>query len=198
MAASLEKIFPSRAFVDVLLFFLLHPQEETYLARIVRATGKVLIQVQRVLKRLEESGLIRKIWRGNKSYYQANATHPAFKDLKQLLIKTVVLSDNLEKEYSQIREKIHFGFIFGSTAKNADTSLSDIDLFLIGTLTLEEAGYLSYPLSVELGREVNTVVCTIKDFKAKIKQQHTFIREVIHNPKIWLFGDEHEFEKICR
>lgn len=198
LATSLEKIFPNKAFVDVLLFFVLHPQEETYLARIVRATGKVLIQVQRALKRLEESGLVRKILRGNKAYYQANPMHAAFKDLKQILIKTIIFSDKLKYELSLIKNKIVYGFIFGSTACNTDDSASDVDLFLIGNLTLKEAGHLSYPLSIELGREVNTIVYSLKDFRKKIKEQHTFITEVIHNPKIWLFGNENEFEKICR
>lgn len=195
---SLEKLFPNKTFIDVLLFFILHPQEETYLARIVRATGKVLIQVQRALKRLEESGLITKILRGNKAYYQANSKHAAFEDLKHILIRVVVFSNTLERELSLIKHKIVYGFIFGSTACNSDGSSSDVDLFLIGNLTLSEAGHLSYPLSIELGREVNTVVCSLKDFRNKIKEQNTFISEVIHNPKIWLFGNKDEFEKICR
>ncbi len=195
---SLEKLFPSKAFVDVLLFFILHPQDETYLMRIVRATGKVLIQVQRALKRLEESGLVNKIIRGNKAYYQANANHSVFKDLKKVIIRTIIFSHKIESELSLIKDKIIYGFIFGSTARNGDASTSDVDIFLVGDLTLEEAGNLSYPLSIELGREVNTVIYTLKDFRKKIKEEHTFITEVIRNPKIWLFGDEHEFEKICR
>lgn len=99
---------------------------------------------------------------------------------------------------SVIRDKIIYGFIFGSTACNSDDSTSDVDIFLIGDLTFEEAGNLSYPLSLELGREVNTVIDTLNDFRKKIKAQHTFINEVILNSKIWLFGDEQEFEKICR
>lgn len=195
---SLEKIFPNKAFIDVLLFFLLHPEEETYLSRIVRATGKVLIQVQRALKRLEASGLVRKIQRGKGAYYQANKDHSAFKDLKAVLIKTIIFSDRLEHELARFRKKIVYGFIFGSTASNRDSPTSDVDLFLIGSLTFKEAGHLSYALSTELGREVNTVIYTLKDFKTKLQDKHTFITEVVQHPKMWLFGNEDEFEKICR
>lgn len=194
---SLGKIFPSKVFVDVLLFFILHPQEETYLARIVRATGYILIQVQRALKRLEESGLVKKIQRGNKAYYQSNAAHSVFKDLKQVLIRTIIFSDKIEPELSSIRHKIRYGFIFGSTATHHDSPTSDLDIFLVGDLTFEEAGLLSFPLSIELGKEVNTVIYKIKDFKKKVKEQHLFVTNVVGGPKIWLFGDEHEFEKIC-
>lgn len=198
VSTSLEKLFPNKAFVDVLLFFLLHPQEETYLARIARTTGKVLIQVQRALKRLEETGLVNKRFHGNKAYYQANVTHSVFNDLKKVIIRTIIFSEKFEQELSLIKDKIIYGFIFGSTARNNDYPTSDVDIFLIGNLTFEDAGNLSYPLSMELGREVNTVIYSLKDFRKKIKEQHTFIIEVIQNPKIWLFGNEHEFEKICR
>jgi predicted nucleotidyltransferase len=196
-STSLEKLFPNRAFIEVLLFFLLHPQEETYLARIARSTGKVLIQVQRTLKRLEEAGLVNKILRGNKAYYRANASHSVFNDLKKVIIRTIVFSEKLENELTSIKDKIIYGFIFGSIARNHDHPASDVDIFLIGNLTFEEAGNLTFPLSMELGKEVNTVIYSLKEFRNKIKEKHTFITEVIQNPKIWLFGNEHEFEKIC-
>lgn len=196
VTTSLIKIFPNSTFVDVLLFFVFHPEEETYLARVVRATGKVLIQVQRAIKRLEASGLVKKTMHGNKAFYKANRTHTAFKDLKQLAIKTIINSEKFEPDLSLIKHKIIYGFIFGSTARNCDTPDSDIDLFLVGNLSHEEASLFAFPLSIELGREVTTVIYPLKDFKTKVKQRHTFITEVLCNPKIWLFGDEHEFEKI--
>ncbi len=193
---SLSKIFPNQTFIDLLLFFVLHPEEETYLARIVRATGKALIQVQRALKRLEESGLITRIVRGNRAAYQANAEHAAFKDLKHLLLKTVIFGDKLEKEVNLIRDKIQYGFIFGSTALDVDSSESDLDLFLIGDVTRDEVGQFSFELSGELMREVNTVIYSLKNFKKKIKEGNPFIKRVLNGSKIWLFGSEDEFKKI--
>lgn len=191
---SLEKLFPNKAFVDVLLFFILHPQEVTYVMRIVRATGKTLIQVQRALMRLEESGLIKKILRGHKAYYQSNSSHSVFQDLKKVILRTIIFSDKIENEFSSIKHKITYGFIFGSTARNQDLAESDLDIFLIGKLTYEEAGLLSYPLSLELGREVNSVIYATNEFKKKVKEQDVFVTEVIQNPKIWLFGNEQEFK----
>src|SRR5262245_34361778 len=127
------------------------------------------------------TGLVRKIQRGNKAYYAANSSHPAFKDLKCVLIKTVVFSNKVENELAKIKNKIIYGFIYGSTASNSDTSMSDIDLFLIGNIRFEDAGYLSYSLSLELGREVNTVIYSLKDFKEKMKEKYPFIIEVIQS-----------------
>ena len=189
-------IFPNRAFIEVLLFFLLHPDEETYLARIVRATGNALIQVQRGLKRLEEAGLITRILRGHKAYFRANMKHAAFKDLKRVVLKTIIFSDPIDQELSSIQSKVKYGFIFGSTAIDTDSSDSDIDLFLIGDLSYQEAGRFSFPLSMKLGREVNTAIYSLKDFKKKIKEKSPFILEVIQGAKIWLLGDEDEFKKI--
>ena len=192
----IEKIFPNKTFADVLLFFVLHPQEEAILARIVRATDQALIQVQRALKRLITSGLIRKNFRGKKTYYSANNSNFVFQNLKQIFLKTVFCSKSIGKKLSVIRDKIIYGFIFGSTARGVDSSDSDIDLFIIGDLKLEEMNGLSFVLSQELGREVNTVVLFLSDFLKKVALKHPFVCNVIQNPKIWLFGDEQAFEKI--
>lgn len=196
--AQLEKIFPSKTFADVLLYFVLHPQEETILARIVRGTDKALIQVQRVLKRLIASGLVKKSCRDKKTYYRANNSNFVFQDLKQLLLKTVIFSKPVDQELSVIKDKIVYGFIFGSTASGDDSSESDIDIFLIGNLQFEETSGFSLVLSQELGREVNIVLLTPSDFQRKLSQNNVFICNVIQNPKIWLFGDEQDFEKISR
>jgi predicted nucleotidyltransferase len=193
---SLAKIFPNQTFLDLLLFFVLHPKEETYLARIVRFTGKALIQVQRALKRLEESGLITRIVRGGKTTYHANAEHAAFRDLKHLILKAVIFSDKLKKEVSLIQDKVKYGFIFGSTAFDKDSSESDIDLFLIGNMTRQEVSQFSFELSGELMREVNTVICPFSEFKEKLKAGSPFIKEVIASSKIWIFGNEDEFKKV--
>src|SRR6185295_10557720 len=87
---SFIKIFPNPTFVDVLLFFLLHPREEIYQAALVQATKGTLMQVQRALQRIEAARLITKIKRGNRAYYRANEKHPAFEDLKQAFMKTIV------------------------------------------------------------------------------------------------------------
>ena len=193
---SLFHIFPNRPFVDVLNFFLFHPQEEALLARIVTTTGRALIQVQRAIKRLIASGLITKKKRGKKTYYLTNYTHPVVRDLKHVLLEEKLFSERVQKIFRPIRKKIHYAFIFGSTARGEETATSDIDFFIIGDLNTREIGTLFCLLSEEFLRECNGVVFSLKDFQARLKNPISFINEVIKSPKIWLLGEKNEFTKM--
>lgn len=81
------KLFSSQCLVDVLMIFLTHPNESYYQSYIVKTAGYSLMQIQRALKRLEESGLINKNKLGNRFHYSANNKHPAFEDIKRAFFK---------------------------------------------------------------------------------------------------------------
>lgn len=192
----LSHFFTNQTLIDVLLFFLLQPHEKAYLAQIVGSTGKALIQVQRTLKRLVETGLIQKSIHYRKTYYQADTKHVAYEDIKQLVVKAKIFSDQFEEDIEKIKTKINYGFIYGSFAKGTNTPFSDIDIFLIGDLTYQDTGPFIFKLSRELAQEVNIVIFTEEEFLRGIGNKNSFISKVLHVPKIWLFGDKSGFEKI--
>lgn len=92
---SIERLFPNRALLDVLGLLLLHPDEEFYQSEIVHDTGHSLLQVQRALRRIEDSGLARAARRGNRIYYAANRDHPVHEEMKGIIVKTVAFGDAL-------------------------------------------------------------------------------------------------------
>jgi predicted nucleotidyltransferase len=193
---SFMKFFPNPTFVDILVLFLMHPEQERYQSSIVTSTGKALMQVQRILKRLEETGLITKVMRGNRAYYRANRKHPAFEDIKRVLLKTVVIGEALKTALIPLKKKVHFAFIFGSIARSEETADSDIDLFLVGDLKLREMATFLGSFRDQVGREINPVIYPVSEFKEKLKQKNNFLIEVLNSPKIWLMGDESEFAKM--
>jgi predicted nucleotidyltransferase len=190
--------FSNQTMIDVLLFFLLHPDEEAYLARIVRTTNKALIQVQRTIKCLLKTGLIQKIKRAKKTFYKVDTEHLAFDDLRNMALKAKIWSSDFKEDRDRFASKANFGFIYGSIAKGAHTSSSDLDIFLIGNLTLHDVSKFMSHLGRELFREVNIVIYTPEEMHAAIEQENSFILEVIKSPKIWLFGSKNEFEKLYR
>jgi predicted nucleotidyltransferase len=190
--------FSNETMITVLLFFLLNPDEEAYLARIVRLTNKGLIQVQRIIKRLLESGLISALKHKKKTYYKADPTHLAFNDLKNLVLQTKVWSPTFNKEIKCFQKKIHFGFVFGSVAKGTHTATSDLDILFIGDLSLHEVSGFMGHLSRELFREVNIVIYTPQEFQEAFVKKNSFVTEVLESPKIWLFGNKNGFETLYR
>jgi predicted nucleotidyltransferase len=156
--SALAELFPNPALVKVLSLFLLHPEEEFYQRGVAETTGNALLQVQRALKRIERAGLVTKTKRGNMVYYKADRMHPAFEDLKRVFLKTVALGDVLREALAPLVEKVKLAFIFGSIAQGRETAQSDIDLFLVGELSLRETTKILGPVTSEIGREFNPVV----------------------------------------
>jgi len=194
--SSLAELFPNPALVRVLSLFLLHPEEEFYQRDIAETTGNALLQVQRALKRVERAGLVTKTKRGNIVYYKADRMHPAFEDLKRVFLKTVALGDVLRDALAPLADRVKLAFIFGSLAQGKETAQSDIDLFLVGGITLREASRALGGVVSELGREINPVVYPVAEFKKKVKEGHHFMSELIRGPKIWLIGNEDELKRI--
>ena len=195
--STLAELFPNPALVEVLSIFLLHPEKEFYQRGIAESTGNALIQVQRALKRIEHTGLVTKTKRGNMVYYKGDRMHPAFEDLKRVFLKTVALGDALREALAPLADKVKLAFIFGSLAQGKETTQSDIDLFLVGELSLRETTKVLGSIVPELGREFNPVVYPTEEFKKKARENHHFITEVIRGPKIWLIGNEDELAKLA-
>jgi len=196
--STLAELFPNPALVEVLALFLLHPEEEFYQRGIAERTRNALRQVQRALKRIERAGLVTKTKRGNMVYYRAERGHPAFEDLKRVFLKTVALGDVLREALAPLAEKVRLAFIFGSLAQGKETAQSDIDLFLVGSLTRRETTEVLGSIGSDLGREFNPVVYPTEEFQKKAQENHHFVTEVIGSSKIWLIGNDDELRRLVK
>jgi predicted nucleotidyltransferase len=185
----------NQTLIDVCLYFVLNPGEEAYLARIVEGTGKVLIQVQRTLKRLIDCGLVLKTSKHKKNTYKLDNTHIAYEEIRNLALKAKIFSETFERDLKELQNKVDYGFIYGSVAKGTNTSQSDIDLFFVGNLTYEDVSPFIFKLGRELVQEVNVVLFTPRELEKLIEEKNAFIDSVLKESKIWLFGEKSEFEK---
>ncbi len=195
---SILKLFANPTLPAILSLFLLNPDEELYQSDIAKRIDKALMQVQRALKTLEEIGLVTITRRGKMVYYKARRDHPAFADLRHLFLKTIVFENTILKTLHPYRDKIDFAFIFGSYATGEESSSSDIDLFLVCNISLRELSKVLSPLSEKLQRELNPVIIGQKEFKKRILGKDHFVLKVISSPKIWIIGNESNFERLVK
>ncbi|MBN1826389.1 MAG: nucleotidyltransferase domain-containing protein [Candidatus Eisenbacteria bacterium] len=193
---SITRLFPNQAVPDILSLFLMNPDREFYQREIAEKAGVTVLQVQRALKRIEEAGFAERNRRGNRVYYRARRDHPAYEDLKGILLKTVALGDRLREVFRPLRGEVTLAFVFGSFASGAESKGSDIDLMIVGSLSSRKAASLIGPLGRELDREFNPVLYPVEEFRAKAREGNPFIRSVISGPKIWLIGNEEELESM--
>lgn len=193
----IEKLISSKARVEILKLFLFNTQNSYYQNQISTLTNQPIRAVQRELKRLESIHLIKKHSEGNRIYYQINPECPILEELKSIFFKTVGIAKEL-KIHLQENKDIAVAFIYGSYAKGQENSTSDIDLMVIGDISSRKLSSILTKPKNTLGREINYVVYTKKEFKQKLQKKNHFIKSVLNEKKIFLIGTQDEFKKVIR
>lgn len=189
-------LFASRTLARLLTVFASHPDATYYQRELAELAGSGLYPVQRELARLTRAGLIERTPRGNRVYYRANVRHAAFGDLKPLVLKTFGLGDALRAALAPLAARVYVALVFGSLARGEETSDSDIDLLLVGTVTSREAAAAIGPVGRAFGREANLAVYPPQEFRRKAGEGHRFVTEILGSDRIFLIGDADELGRL--
>jgi len=182
----------------VLGLLLLHPEESLHGREVARRTGLPAGTLTRELKRLASVGLLTQEKRGNQTLYQANRQSPIFSELAGILRKTSGLADVLVNALALLSDKIEVAFIFGSVARGAETSGSDVDMFIIGAVDFGAVVEALYPAQQQLAREINPKVYSVREWRNKLKEQQPFVMDVLAKPKIFVVGGDNELAELSR
>src|ERR1039458_2232370 len=114
------------------------PDQTFFVRQIARRIGTSVGPVQRELKTLSEVGLIDRSTVGRQVFFQANRDHPGFPELRSLVAKTSGVFHLLRSALMPLAERISIAFVYGSMARGEETAGSDVDLLIIGEVTLDE------------------------------------------------------------
>lgn len=167
-----------------------HSDSEFYLREIIRFVQTGRGSVTRELKALSEAGIILKKKKGLHVYYRANPECPVFTEIKGLIIKTAGVADVLRSALAPLKDKIKLAFIYGSIAKMTERSTSDLDLMVVGDVSLKELVPILRPARKILCREISSNVFSIAEFEERLKAGEDFIRTIWTEEKIILIGDK--------
>lgn len=178
----------------ILELLLLNPTEPLHGREIARRTDLPAGATMRELSKLAQAGLLTRTNRGNQRIYQADTTCPIFHELSSILLKTSGIAVLLSEAIAPLDDDIVIAFIFGSTARNQAAPTSDVDLMLIGPAHFDHVVEHLWPAQAKLRREINPVVLTVPEFKARAGD--AFLRDVLSKPKLFLKGGEHELAEL--
>jgi uncharacterized protein len=170
-------------------------QQSLHLRDIERRTGFAVGTVQQEIKKLKRLDIITQIKDGNRVYYKANTNHPLYSDIRNMVIKTNGLADLLKEALSS-EPKIKIAFVFGSIARQEEKAISDVDLLVIGDIGLRKLTGLLMDVSGKLGREINPHRLTESEFIKRKKEKDHFLQEILNSPKIFIIGNEDEFNAM--
>ena len=190
----LAELLSSRARAEVLRLLFGLSETPLHLREIQRRSGLSLGTMQQELRKLKRLGLLISHADGNRLSYQVNKGHPLYPEIRRLVLKTSGLADVLR---SALRDpRIEWAFVFGSIARGEETPGSDVDLTVVGDLGLRGVTSLLSGVADQIGREINPQVFRRSELMKRKSVRDPFLTRILAEPKIFVVGDSHEFEKL--
>jgi hypothetical protein len=174
------------------------PDQSFYVRQIARETGISSVgAVQRELETMAAVGLINRSTVGNQVFYQANRQLPGYEELHSLIAKTVGIIHVLRSALAPLAKHVSVAFVYGSIAAGTETPGSDVDLMVIGDVTMDEVVACLTPAEGAVGRPINPTVYSLREFRSKRRAGNHFINAVVHGKNEFLIGDEDDLRKVA-
>ena len=197
MRTSLAEAILPKARRRIIGLLFTRPESEWHLRDIARLTDLAPATVQREVISLSQVGILTRRSSGNQVLYGADPGCPIFEELRGIAVKTSGVADVLREALGGFADRIEIGFVFGSMAAGNVRPESDVDVMLVGDVSLRELVLHLRGLEARLGREVNPVTMRADEFAKRIGDDDAFVGRIMGEPKVFLFGDEDELERVA-
>lgn len=192
----LEALFPEvRAKVLAAVFS--QPDREWYLTELARTLETQPSSLQRELEALSKAGILEQRRDGRRVYVKTDRTSPVFTDLRGLLQKTAGVIPVLSGELETLGDSVSLAFVYGSIARSEETSVSDIDLMVVGKVGLSDLIPALRSSERILGRPVNPSIYSSEEFQERARSGDHFLTTVLKGAKQFVKGGEDELERIA-
>ncbi len=167
------------------------PERSFYTKELIRLARSGSGAVQRELRCLASSGLIRMTRIGRQVHYQANPDSPVYRELVEIMRKTVVLAEPIRQALDPLASRINLAMVFGSVARGTDTADSDIDLLVVSDDLMWQELYVALqPIEARLDREISPALYTVQEFNANRAAENPFLSRVLAREHLILVGEE--------
>lgn len=185
---------------EVLALLLGRPEQRFYLREILRAVNRGSGAVQRELKQLVNAGLVEREARGHQVYFSANRDAGIFPELRAIVEKTAGAIDVLRSSLATVisRGLVELAFVYGSVASGETTGRSDVDLLVVGKVSLAQLVPGLRAAERRLGREINATIYPPREFRSKVKQETPFLKRVLAGSRLFVAGDDRVLGRLAR
>jgi hypothetical protein len=125
----IEALISSKTRIKLLLKFFLNSNTTAYLRGLEGEFGESSNAIRIEINRFEQAGLLSAALVGNKKMFQANTTHPLFREIHNILLKHVGIDHVLEQVINRLGV-VDRVYLIGDFSKGMDSNI--IDLILVG------------------------------------------------------------------
>lgn len=162
--------------------------EGLHLRELERRTGLDSRGLLRELHGMRDAGILAARRVGRQVFYRLNPSCPIHGELRSIVLKTVGLGDVLKEALSPFAERIDLAYIYGSLASGEASAESDVDVMVVGNVTLRELSSSLREGGSLLRREINPTLYQPDEYREALKTENTFVSRVHKGPRIDLIG----------
>jgi predicted nucleotidyltransferase len=162
--------------------------EGLHLRELERRIGVNSRHLMRELHSLRDAGILVSNQIGRQVIYRLNPECPIYDELRAIVRKTAGLVSVLRDALAPFVDRIELAYVYGSHARGEERSDSDVDLLVVGDVSLKE---LSSPLvraGETLRRVVNPTVYGPKEHRRALKEEGSFVARVHEGARLDVIG----------
>jgi|SRR3989344_8253983 len=181
---ALKDLFVSQVRVDMLKLFMLNPKAKFHVRAITRRVGAEINAVRRELENLVKLGFLAREQFKNRLNYFPHEHFPFFDEVLGLVVKEEGLGKALT--HGRGLGEFKFGFISVPYLRGRVAGPNDIDLLLVGRISMRKVSDLVEEEEKRRGQEINYAVLTEGEFEALKKRRDPLIIGALLQPKVLL------------
>lgn len=187
---SLKRLLTSQTRLKLIDILFNSPSEIYYVRELVRLTHEEINSVRRELENLVQGSIISREVRGNRLYYWANPDHHLFYDLLVLAHKHSGVGSKIQENHLKLG-KVKALFYSQDFLYRAIEDHGNVDLLIIGEISLKLADELVKAEETALGREINYMVMDMNELHLRLSKRDPVLVDfflkypalIIGNPK---------------
>jgi hypothetical protein len=186
MTDALVTIFGGKTKARILETLLTHPSESFHLRGLAQAAGTDSGNTSKLLKLLVESGLVLAAPDRHSTRYSINSGSPLVAPLRQL----VACAGSLMVDMREVANTLSAAYVgvYGSVASGTDDGNSDVDVLVVGKLSVVAAQTAFKSVARKHGKAINVVAVTARDLTQRLSEGGAFWASVAEGKKIDLKG----------
>jgi DNA-binding transcriptional ArsR family regulator len=163
-------------------------EEGLHLREIARRTGLNSKTVMRELHSQRDVGILLSKKVGNQVIYRLNPDCPIYDELRSIVRKTVGLAGVLSESLEPFADRIEMAYIYGSHARGEVRPDSDVDLMVVGDVSLQEISSPIRTAGRTLRRAINPTLYVSDEYATELRKGDSFVDRVHSGPRIDLIG----------
>ncbi|MDP1710536.1 MAG: hypothetical protein Q8L46_01180 [candidate division WWE3 bacterium] len=191
---TLKRLFVSQVRVDILKLFLLRPAISYHVREITRRVGTEINAVRRELANLAGLGMLQSTPQKNRLYYRVRHDFPLLGEILGLLVKEEGIGKALMGGPGS--GEVKFAFVSIPFLLGRKAGPEEIDLMVVGRITLKKVGDVVREEEKHRGHEINYAVLSEKEFAELKKRRDPLIINALLQPKVVLTVGAENYLKL--